>query len=341
MSNIRFSNVLNAKLQETPPIWLMRQAGRYHRHYQSLRKEHSFMELCKNPKLAAQVALGPMEDFDFDVAILFSDLLFPLEALGMGLKYDESGPHLGWQLSKENWGKLKSVEQAIPSLQFQHEAMKETRLKLPENKSLIGFVGGPWTLFTYAVQGEHGGSLIEAKKDFEIFNDFSKILVPLLIENIKLQFAGGAELVMIFDTAAGELAPSIFQENVLPTLETLASTFPKKLGYYSKGTNHSHLKTFAQNKTPWAGLGIDHRWDMAAELNTHSQGFLQGNFDQALLFSSPRDFKTILMKYLEPIRRLDSAKRSSWVCGLGHGVLPKTPEENVKCFVDTVREVFR
>src|SRR5436190_486829 len=94
--NIRFQNALARTPQATPPIWLMRQAGRYHSHYQDLRRQFSFMNLCKQPELAAQVALGPVLDFDFDAAILFSDLLFPLEALGMGLEYTDAGPQLGW-----------------------------------------------------------------------------------------------------------------------------------------------------------------------------------------------------------------------------------------------------
>ena len=95
LRNLRFHNALARTPQITPPIWLMRQAGRYHRHYQNLRRQHSFMDLCKRPELAAQVALGPVQDFDFDTAILFSDLLFPLEALGMGLQYTDRGPELG------------------------------------------------------------------------------------------------------------------------------------------------------------------------------------------------------------------------------------------------------
>ena len=97
MANEKFQNALQAQVQDCPPIWLMRQAGRYHNHYQKLRQKHSFMELCKIPELAAEVTLGPIEDFDFDAAILFSDLLFPLEGLGMGLRYsDAKGPELGW-----------------------------------------------------------------------------------------------------------------------------------------------------------------------------------------------------------------------------------------------------
>src|SRR5215213_2056337 len=100
MANERFQNARERRPQDIPPVWFMRQAGRYHKHYQALRKQHGFMELCKDPALAAEVALGPIQDFDFDVSILFSDLLFPLEAMGMGLSYDPA-PKLEWQLTPE------------------------------------------------------------------------------------------------------------------------------------------------------------------------------------------------------------------------------------------------
>ena len=105
MPNERFLNALQGKPQKIPPIWLMRQAGRYHSHYQNLKKSYTFEELCKSPKLAAETAMGPIEDFDFDVAILFSDILFPLESLGMNLKYDP-GPKFSELLTPENYKKL-------------------------------------------------------------------------------------------------------------------------------------------------------------------------------------------------------------------------------------------
>src|SRR5207248_7750148 len=131
---------LPRRSQSVPPIWLMRQAGRYHQHYQALRANHSFMDLCKQAELAAEVALGPVLDFDFDAAILFSDLLFPLEALGMGLEYTERGPQLGWKLDQTTLGKLRDVEEAWPRLFFQGDAVRKTRSLLPANKSLIGFI---------------------------------------------------------------------------------------------------------------------------------------------------------------------------------------------------------
>src|SRR5947208_7562305 len=119
IGNARFQNALTRREQSIPPIWLMRQAGRYHRHYQALRQKYSFMDLCKRPELAAEVALGPVLDFDFDAAILFSDLLFPLAALGMGLEYTDLGPRLDWNLNEQTISQLRSVEEAGPNVLFQ------------------------------------------------------------------------------------------------------------------------------------------------------------------------------------------------------------------------------
>src|SRR5436190_2087557 len=155
MSNPKFQNALQRRPQTQPAIWLMRQAGRYHRHYQQLRQRYSFVELCKEPELAAETALGPVLEFGFDAAILFSDLLFPLEALGVGLSYSDKGPHLDSQLNETNLTALREIDEAWPLLQFQGEAVRATRAVLPADRSLIGFVGGPWTLFAYAVEGSH------------------------------------------------------------------------------------------------------------------------------------------------------------------------------------------
>src|SRR5437016_2433983 len=226
IGNARFQNALARRPQTTPPIWLMRQAGRYHRHYRALRQKYSFMDLCKQPELAAEVALGPVLDFDFDAAILFSDLLFPLEALGMELEYTDRCPQLGWSLNHETFSHLHSTEEAWPQLLFQSEALRATRERLPDDRSLIGFVGGPWTLFVYAVEGSHKGSLIESKKLLPLFSRFCETVVPLLARNIELQLNSGAEVVMIFDTAAGELAPQNYESEIVPQLQRLTTKNP-------------------------------------------------------------------------------------------------------------------
>jgi uroporphyrinogen decarboxylase len=340
MPSDRFQNALRGIPQNIPPVWMMRQAGRYHRHYQQLRKKHSFVDLCRIPELAAETARGPVEDFDFDLAILFSDLLFPLEALGLGLAYTDAGPELDPHLTRDELSRLRPLDEALPHLEFQREAMRRTREVIPPSKSLIGFVGGPWTLYVYAVEGSHQGTLRLAKSDPTLYRDFANRLVPLLIENIRLQLDGGAEVVMLFDTAAGELAPGWFAREVLPDLHRIASAFPGRVGYYSRGTQPGHFRTSGAT-TPFAGVGIDWRWRMDEAFSMFgSGGFVQGNFDPALLFLPAEAFSSELRRYLEPIRALTPEQRKGWVCGLGHGVLPAAPEENVRAFIKTVREMF-
>ena len=335
VGSARFRNALSRQPQATPPIWLMRQAGRYHRHYQSLRRRHSFMDLCKRPELAAEVALGPVRDFDLDAAILFSDLLFPLEALGMGLQYTDGGPELGWRLNQENFTRLRSIEEAWPHLLFQGDAVRATRELLPADRSLIGFVGGPWTLFVYAVAGSHQAAAV-ASQELALFASFCERLIPLLVRDIELQLANGAELVMIFDTAAGNLSPKIFQSEVVPQLAQLTAKVPQQLGYYSKGTNQAHLDCPLFTEGNWAGVAVDHQWDLQDAFELFPRGFIQGNFDQRLLLLERNELKHLLLDYLRPQA---SEARPGWICGLGHGVLPTTPEENVRLFVNTVREV--
>lgn len=334
--NSKFQNAIKKTPQNQPPIWFMRQAGRYHSHYQALRAKNSFIDLCKKPELACEVALGPVEDFDFDLAILFSDLLFPLEVMGMGLDY-APGPKLDWSLSTlDDVKKLKTGASVIDGLRFQEEACRLTRQKLPKDKSLIGFVGGPWTLFSYATVGHHETSGV--KKHLPLFAAFNEKLMPLLIENIGLQLNGGVEVVMVLDTSTGDLSPLDFKTYVVPLLKTLSEKFPGKLGYYSKNTNWEHVRAVFKDTT-FSGVGVDHRWTLPDVLK-EAPGFVQGNFDQQLLFLPTTDYKKALEAWITPLSALTPEQRAGWICGLGHGILPQTPEEHVRHFVKYVREVF-
>ena len=134
MSNILFTNALEKKSQAAPPIWFMRQAGRYHQHYQKLKEQYSFEQLCKTPELAAEVASGPVREFDFDVAILFSDILFILEGLGLGLKFNP-GPQFSKNIDSENMHLFTDIDKAIQHMYFQVEALKITKEKIPTSKN--------------------------------------------------------------------------------------------------------------------------------------------------------------------------------------------------------------
>jgi uroporphyrinogen decarboxylase len=162
---------------------------------------------------------------------------------------------------------------------------------------------------------------------------------PLLNRNIALQLDNGAEVVMIFDTAAGELPPDVFKSVVVPHLERLAQAFPASLGYYSKGTSRAHLAHPLFTRGNFAGIGVDQNWDLRDAFAMFPQAFVQGNFDQNLLLTSGgEELKRHFESFLNPLLKHD---RTGWICGLGHGVLPQTPEENVRLFVNTVREVLQ
>jgi uroporphyrinogen decarboxylase len=204
---------------------------------------------------------------------------------------------------------------------------------------LIGFVGGPWTLFVYAVEGTHKGSLADAKKLLPLFPRFCEWIVPLLRRSIESQLENGAEVVMIFDTAAGELSSDLFRAVVVPQLSSLTAGVARpRLGYYSKGTQPAHLRDAIFANGSLSGIGVDHRWNLCEAFDLFPKGFVQGNFDQALLLADANDLRRYLNQYLQP---LAGHEWPGWICGLGHGVLPNTPERNVRLFVDTIREVCK
>ncbi len=335
-----FQRALELTPQGAPPIWLMRQAGRYHAHYQALRRRHSFAALCREPELSAEVAMGPIRDFDFDAAILFSDLLFPLEALGMSLSYDDGPPKLDGPLDADRIARFRSLPEALPRMMFQADAIKATRALLPADKGLIGFVGGPWTLFVYAMEGSHAGPMRVSKSSWDLYREFSARMTPLLLAVIAAQLNAGADVVMVLDTAAGELPPGYLQTEVAPALTGFARTFPRRIGYYAKHAHPLQLDA-VMTGVPWAGVGVDSRWDVAELLRApYRQSFVQGNFDPAWLFLPPADLERAITQFLDPIAALPAQQRRGWICGRGHGVLPGTPEAAVRTFVRMVRERF-
>lgn len=337
----RFTQALRGVSQPTPPIWLMRQAGRYHRHYQALRRTHSFEDVCRLPEIAAEAALGPIRDFDFDAAILFSDLLFPLEALGFGLTYKNGPPELDGPLTEARIRRFRPIDKAMERLAFQGEALTATRALLPADKGLIGFVGGPWTLFVYAVEGSHAGALTKAKSSVAMYRAFARHAVPLIKRQIRMQLRAGADVVMVLDTAAGDVPFSEFSTLIAKDLASLARAFPGQLGYYAKGSHPAQVASPVFVDAPWGGLGVDGRWDMAQTLSRRPiSGFVQGNFDPALLHLTGRALRAAIHRFLDPIRALPPRARRGWICGLGHGVLPKTPEASVRTFVQLTRQVM-
>ena len=336
MPNFRFQNALNRIPQEIPPIWFMRQAGRYHDHYQTLKKTYSFVELCKKPTLSAQTALGPVEEFDFDVAILFSDILFPLESLGMDLTYDP-GPIFKEHLSEENTSRILTNRNPISSLEFQGEAIERTLELLPKDKSMIGFIGGPWTLLSFA-SAKNKMDKSEKLENFQ-WAILEEYIFPLLKKNISLQLNAGAELIMIFDSCAHQLLNDDLIIYLNKILNNLVKSFPNQVGYYAKdGVSYDEIFSATDNcEVPFAGVGVDSNISIQDVFSKRKDGFIQGNFSEKIITQNFNEFDKALNSFLEDISSLSIEDRKGWVCGLGHGVIKTTPQENVKHFVKKVR----
>jgi uroporphyrinogen decarboxylase len=328
------------------PVWFMRQAGRYHSHYQNIKKESDFMTMCKTPELACEITLGPIEDFKFDAAILFSDLLFPLEQMGLGLSYHSGPPTL--EVHLKELAQVKALKLQAPATefyQFQREACTLLRERLPQNITLLGFVGAPFTLYTYAVEGSHAGGLISSKQGLfdGRFNAFMELLLPELVENMSQQVQGGAQAVCLFDTAAGELAFGEYKEFIIPRIREVTSEFKRRhpttpIIYYSKFTHLNYLHALDDQNIDV--LGVDWRHDLREVLDQFGDRYrIQGNFDPSLLHLPWEHLQDRLRRFYDNVQK-SKLSHDRWIMGLGHGVLQHTPEENVRKTVELIHREF-
>ena len=324
--NQKFYNALHRIEQKIPPIWLMRQAGRYHSHYQNLKTKYTFEELCKTPELICETTMGPIQDFDFDAAILFSDILFPLDYLGMGLAFNP-GPEFSNPLTEQMLNQEK--EQSFSDyIKFQINGLTMIRDTLPKNKSLIGFVGAPYTLFKFAQRHPQSNS--------KLLDNFLPIVEKILEENIDLQFGVDLDILMIFDTEAQHLSLDEFNKNVKPFIEKIAIKYPGKIGYFTKDIDNEKfesLKTIIDLKLSVVGSNQD----IFSKLS-NTKLSLQGNFsNEYLAIEDINEFKKHLTNFIKYIKDQDLSKRAGWICSLDHGVLKTTPEQNVKLFIEAIR----
>lgn len=328
------------------PVWFMRQAGRYHSHYQNIKKNSDFMTMCKDPKLACEITMGPIRDFNFDAAILFSDLLFPLEQLGLGLSYISGPPTLQFRL--ESFSDLKKCQIQAESKKFydfQKQATQLLKNELSLDKTLLGFVGAPFTLYTYAVEGSHSGNLTSSKKGFYDgrYRGFCELLIPELIQEMSLQAQGGADAICLFDTAVGEVMLSDFKEFILPYLKKVTSEFKKihpdkKVIYYSKLTHIHYLKMIEDDNIDV--LGIDWRLSLKECLKILGKDYMiQGNIDPSYLHYDWEILELKLQQFWDELSKSD-LPLNRWIMGLGHGVLQHTPEANVKKAVEYIHNNF-
>ena len=323
---------------EYTPVWLMRQAGRYLKEYRALRKKYSFLEMCKNSELAAQVTLQPIEKFGLDAAIIFSDILIPLEPMGVEFEFAKGeGPVFHHPLRQmKEVEKLRIIEPEEDT-SFLMEAIRIVRKELEGKIPLIGFSGAPFTLASYIIEGGHSKNYILTKnlmyQDRPTWDALMEKLSEMLIRYLNAQIRSGVQAVQIFDSWVGCLSPDDYREYVLPYSKKVIDGIGENVPIIQFATSHSTLLELMKG----AGgdvIGVDWRVDIGEAWGRIGYDVaIQGNLDPVVLLA-PVD---LIEKEVKRI--LDGVKgRPGHIFNLGHGILPNTPAENVAALVDMVHE---
>lgn len=333
----RFLRACRRQPVDRPPVWLMRQAGRYLPEYQALRAKHDFLDMCHTPALAREVTLQPIRRFDMDAAILFSDILVLPEALGLSVAYPTGGPTLTPSIrSAED---VRRLDAARPGAALEHvaEALRQVRTSLGQDRALLGFAGAPYTLATYMIEGETTRHAVETRRlayrDPPLMDALLDRLVTELAALLRLQVEAGADAVQIFDTWAGDLPPAELERFALaPARKLFANlrTLGVPLIYYINGVA-AHLDALADLDIDV--LSVDWRIPLANVLDrTGGRLALQGNIDPLMLFA-PLD------RIAQEVQALHGSLggRPGHILNLGHGVLPTTPLDAVSAFVGAAK----
>jgi uroporphyrinogen decarboxylase len=318
------------------PIWLMRQAGRYMREYREVREKTTFLELCKNPALAAEVTVTAVERLGVDAAIIFADILLILEPLGINLEFAKGeGPVIHNPVRKpSDVDQLRELDDAN-ALEFVYEAITQTRRALKPNIPLIGFCGAPFTLASYMTEGGGSKNYVHTKRlmydDPGAWHAMMALISRALVKYLNAQIAAGAQAVQLFDSWVGCLRPDDYREFVLPHTKSVIANVTKGVPVIHFGTGTAALLELMRE----AGgdvIGLDWRvrLDEGWERVGHDVAVM-GNLDPIVLFAK----QDVLREHAKRI--LDQAGgRPGHIFNLGHGILPETPVENVIALVEMV-----
>ena len=323
---------------ERTPVWFMRQAGRYMPEYRAVRKTHSLIKICKNPQLAAEVMITAAELLNIDAAIIFADLLLPLEVMGSPFHFSAGeGPVIERPLrSREDIAALRTDSAA--DLGYVAEAVGLVAKHFAGRVPVIGFCGAPFTLASYMIEGGGSRHYIHAKKLIyaqpEAFDQLLGKLVSVTSEYAAAQVRAGADVIQVFDSWVGCLSVDVYRRYVLPSTTELIQAL-KKTGvpviYFGTDTA-TLLPSMQQTGADVIGLDwripLDEGWSRLG-----NRGAVQGNLDPVVLFS---DWKQVETRADDILKR--AAGRPGHIFNLGHGILPETPVENVKALAAFVQE---
>lgn len=329
---------------DRPPVWMMRQAGRYMKAYRDLRDKYpSFRERSEKVDIAVEISLQPFRAFQPDGVILFSDILTPLPGIGIDFDIIESkGPIINPPIRTiEQIDQLRTLEPA-ESLPFIREILQILRSEVKNNATVLGFVGAPWTLAAYAIEGKSSKDYTIIKgmafSQPEILHKFLAKLADSIAIYVRYQIDSGAQIVQMFDSWAGHLSPQDYEQFALPyqkrVFEQVKATHPDTpLILYINGSA-GILERMGKSGTDF--VSVDWTVDMAEARQRLGENIgLQGNIDPCVLFGSKELIKSRVMETIQ------KAGNSRHILNLGHGVLPSTPEENVAFFFETAKNARR
>jgi uroporphyrinogen decarboxylase len=329
------------------PIWIMRQAGRYLSEYQKIRKKVDFLTLCKTPELAAEVTIQPIDILGVDAAILFSDILIPLEAMGMKLEFHEKrGPVFEAPIRDEEAVAGLEVPEPDEVVGFVMDTIKILRRELRERVPLIGFSGAPLTLATYMIEGGTSKNFLHTKQMIfqrpDLYGVLMKKVTGMTTAYLKSQIRAGAQAVQIFDTWAGILSPRDFVDFALRYVQEIISELKEWMSgqegenvpvIYFVGQCSGLLEEIRNSGADV--IGVDWRIDMDLAIKRAGADYsYQGNLDPCALFLP---VNRIEERVKDILGRASSAR--GHIFNLGHGVLPETPVEHVIALVEAVHRL--
>ncbi len=337
LKNDLLLKALRGETVERPPVWMMRQAGRYLPDYIKLRQKYDFFTRVQTPELAAAITLQPVDQVGVDAAIIFSDILVIPQAMGMEVLMEEGkGPSLPKTIKTQKDIDALRTTGAEESLSYVMNALSLTKKELNGRVPLIGFAGAPWTILSYMVEGKSSKTWDKAKQfaytETQLARQLLQKITDITIDYLKAQVKAGADTVQVFDSWAGSLSPADFkifsQPYLLQIVDALKDDAPVIL--FPKGSWYA-LEDLSKSSV--AGIGID--WCVTPQLARQLTGnriTLQGNFDPAKLLAPIPQIKQGVKEMI------DGFGTQKYIVNLGHGITPNVPVDHAKAFVDAVKE---
>ncbi len=337
LKNDLLLRALRQEKVERPPVWMMRQAGRYLPDYIKLREKYDFFTRVQTPELATEITLQPVEQVGVDAAIIFSDILVIPQAMGVKVLMEEGkGPSLPNVIKTQKDIDLLVTEEVEENLNYVLKALSLTKQELNGSVPLIGFAGAPWTILCYMVEGK-GSKTWEKAKEFcyvqpDLAHQLLQKITDTTINYLKAQAKAGADVLQVFDSWSGCLSPEDFETFAQPYLMKIADAVKEEAPVilFPKGSWYS-LPELSESSA--SGIGID--WTISPKMAREMSGnriTLQGNFDPAKLLLPIPEIKKAVHKMI------DEFGAQKYIANLGHGITPNIPVDHAKAFVDAVKE---